>query len=75
MKDHLGRPLVAVTGIGMISALGRGLKAHVEGLQRPTTALAPLTMFTTAGVVLGTRLSKLPPVAPVMVVFMVVGLL
>ena len=40
---------VAVTGIGMISALGRGLKAHVEGLQRPTTTLAPLTMFTTAG--------------------------
>lgn len=43
MKD------VAITGIGMISALGRGLASHSEGLRRGTTALTPLTLFQTAG--------------------------
>ena len=25
-KDHLGRPLVAVTGMGVVSSLGQGIK-------------------------------------------------
>ena len=40
---------VAVTGIGMISVLGRGLPAHVAGLARSVTALTPLTLFQTPG--------------------------
>ncbi len=33
----------------MLSGLGRGLPAHVEGLKKGATALTPLTLFTTAG--------------------------
>ncbi|MBS1152680.1 MAG: hypothetical protein H6Q89_4378 [Myxococcaceae bacterium] len=44
---------VAITGIGMLSDLGRGLTAHSDGLRRGVTALAPLTLFQTEG--LGVR--------------------
>ena len=40
---------VAVTGIGMLSALGRGLTAHSEGLRKSASALSPLTLFQTEG--------------------------
>jgi 3-oxoacyl-[acyl-carrier-protein] synthase II len=32
MKDHLGRPLVAVTGIGLVSPLGWGLEKNWAAL-------------------------------------------
>ncbi len=40
---------VAVTGIGMLSNLGRGLTAHSDGLRRGVTALTPLSLFKTEG--------------------------
>lgn len=40
---------VAVTGLGMISALGRGSKAHADGLRSGVSPLAPLTLFQTEG--------------------------
>jgi 3-oxoacyl-(acyl-carrier-protein) synthase len=40
---------VAITGVGMVSGLGRGLPAHLDGFKKGVTALAPLTLFTTPG--------------------------
>ncbi len=40
---------VAITGIGMVSDLGRGLDAHSAGLRTGVTALKPLTLFQTEG--------------------------
>ena len=31
-KDHLGRPLVAVTGMGVVSSLGQGVKDNWAAL-------------------------------------------
>jgi len=31
-KDHLGRPIVAVTGVGIMTSLGQGLKDNWSAL-------------------------------------------
>jgi 3-oxoacyl-(acyl-carrier-protein) synthase len=41
---------VAITGIGVVSALGRGVASHESGLASARTALTPLRLFTAAGI-------------------------
>ena len=36
---------VAVTGIGIVSALGTGYKAHAEGLKEGRLGIGPITRF------------------------------
>ncbi len=45
MFDHLGRPVVAVTGIGMVTALGRGKQANWEALTAGRSGIHPITRF------------------------------
>ena len=41
---------VAITGIGVVSALGRGTDAHEKGLRGGRTALTPLRLFAAEGI-------------------------
>jgi 3-oxoacyl-[acyl-carrier-protein] synthase II len=47
MKDHRGRPVVAVTGYGMISSLGQGVKDSWVGLTTGRSGIKKITRFPT----------------------------
>jgi len=54
-KDHLGRPIIAVTGMGVITSLGQGLQDNWAALTSGTSGIHDITRFPTAG--LSTRIS------------------
>ncbi|AJY47017.1 beta-ketoacyl-ACP synthase [Martelella endophytica] len=45
--DHLGRPLVAVTGMGVVTSLGRGLEDNWEKLTSGVSGIHEITRFPT----------------------------
>jgi 3-oxoacyl-[acyl-carrier-protein] synthase II len=45
--DHLGRPIVAVTGIGVITSLGQGVKDNWAALTSGKSGIHPITRFPT----------------------------
>lgn len=45
--DHLGRPIVAVTGLGIVSSLGAGKIANWERLTNGESGIKPVTRFST----------------------------
>jgi 3-oxoacyl-[acyl-carrier-protein] synthase II len=53
-KDHLGRPIVAVTGMGVITSLGQGLQDNWAALTSGTSGIHKITRFPTEG--LSTRI-------------------
>ncbi len=53
-KDHLGRPIVAVTGMGVITSLGQGLQDNWAALTAGTSGIHKITRFPTEG--LSTRI-------------------
>ncbi len=52
--DHLGRPVVAVTGMGIITSLGRGKTDNWAALTNGTSGIHTVTRFPTEG--LSTRI-------------------
>ncbi len=54
-KDHLGRPIVAVTGMGVITSLGEGLQDNWAALTSGTSGIHKITRFPTDK--LSTRIS------------------
>lgn len=54
-KDHLGRPIVAVTGMGIITSLGQGLEDNWAALTSGKSGIHKTTRFPTEG--LSTRIS------------------
>lgn len=48
-KDRLGRRLVAVTGLGLVTSLGRGVTDNWLALVAGKSGLKPITRFPTAG--------------------------
>lgn len=54
-KDHLGRPIVAVTGMGVITSLGQGLADNWAKLTGGVSGIHKITRFPTEG--LNTRIS------------------
>ncbi len=46
-RDHLGRPVVAVTGYGMISSLGQGVTDSWAGLIAGRSGIKPISRFPT----------------------------
>ena len=54
-RDHLGRPLVAVTGMGVITSLGQGLEDNWKALTSGVSGIHKITRFPTEG--LSTRIS------------------
>lgn len=54
-KDHLGRPIVAVTGMGVITSLGQGLADNWAALTSGKSGIHNITRFPTDG--LSTRIS------------------
>jgi 3-oxoacyl-[acyl-carrier-protein] synthase II len=53
-KDHLGRPIIAVTGMGVITSLGQGLADNWAALTSGTSGIHKITRFPTEG--LSTRI-------------------
>lgn len=53
-KDHLGRPLVAVTGMGVVSSLGQGVTDNWTALTSGKSGIHPITRFPSEG--LSTRI-------------------
>ncbi|MBX3582580.1 MAG: beta-ketoacyl-ACP synthase [Rhizobiaceae bacterium] len=53
--DHLGRPVVAVTGIGIVTSLGVGKKDNWDALTSGKSGIHPITRFPTD--CLNTRIS------------------
>ncbi len=45
--DHLGRPIVAITGIGLVTSLGQGIKDNWEALTAGRSGIHPITRFPT----------------------------
>jgi 3-oxoacyl-[acyl-carrier-protein] synthase II len=45
LKDHLGRPVVAVTGIGMVTSLGKGKADNWAALIAGKSGIHPITRF------------------------------
>ena len=45
MRDHAGRPLVAVTGIGIVTPLGLGVAANWEALRAGRSGIRRITRF------------------------------
>jgi 3-oxoacyl-[acyl-carrier-protein] synthase II len=45
LKDHLGRPVVAVTGIGVVTSLGRGKADNWAALTAGKSGIHPITRF------------------------------
>lgn len=54
-KDHLGRPLIAVTGMGVITSLGQGVEDNWKALTSGVSGIHQITRFPTEG--LSTRIS------------------
>jgi len=54
-KDHLGRPIVAVTGMGVITSLGQGLADNWAALTSGTSGIHKVVRFPTD--LLSTRIS------------------
>ena len=54
-RDHLGRPIVAVTGMGVITSLGQGLDDNWAALTAGTSGIHNITRFPAEG--LSTRIS------------------
>lgn len=54
-KDHLGRPIIAVTGMGVITSLGQGLQDNWAALTSGTSGIHKIERFPTDG--LSTRIS------------------
>lgn len=54
-KDHLGRPIVAVTGMGVITSLGQGLTDNWTALTSGKSGIHKIERFPTEG--LSTRIS------------------
>ena len=44
-KDHLGRPIVAVTGIGMVTSLGKGVAENWQALTSGRSGIRPISRF------------------------------
>jgi 3-oxoacyl-[acyl-carrier-protein] synthase II len=44
-KDHLGRPVVAVTGIGVVTSLGKGKVENWAALSAGKSGIHPITRF------------------------------
>ena len=53
-QDHLGRPLIAVTGMGVITSLGQGLQDNWAALTGGASGIHKITRFPTDG--LSTRI-------------------
>lgn len=53
-RDHLGRPIVAVTGMGIITSLGQGLEDNWKALTSGTSGIHRITRFPVDG--LSTRI-------------------
>lgn len=49
MNDHLGRPRIAVTGIGLVTALGHDVASSWAGLLAGRSGIRAITRFETAG--------------------------
>lgn len=49
MKDHRGRPRVVVTGMGLVTALGRDLASSWAGLLAGRSGIRAITRFDTTG--------------------------
>ena len=47
--DHLGRPLIAVTGMGVVTSLGKGKKENWEALTAGKSGIKKITRFPTDG--------------------------
>lgn len=54
-KDHLGRPLVAVTGMGVVTSLGQGLSDNWAALTAGRSGIRRISRFPTDG--LSTKIS------------------
>ncbi|PTM95372.1 beta-ketoacyl-ACP synthase [Mycoplana dimorpha] len=54
-RDHLGRPIVAVTGMGVITSLGQGLKDNWAALTGGVSGIHGITRFPVEG--LNTRIA------------------
>ncbi|MDX3977561.1 beta-ketoacyl-ACP synthase [Shinella sp.] len=54
-RDHLGRPIVAITGMGVITSLGQGLKDNWAALTGGVSGIHGITRFPVEG--LNTRIS------------------
>ncbi len=54
-RDHLGRPIVAVTGVGIITSLGQGLKDNWASLTSGKSGIHDINRFPTDG--LSTRIA------------------
>ena len=48
LKDHRGRPVVAVTGVGVVTSLGQGLADNWAALTAGCSGIHQLTRFSTA---------------------------
>ena len=48
-RDHRGRPLVAITGIGVITCLGQGVHDNWSRLTSGQSGIRPITRFPTDG--------------------------
>ncbi|MEX3009917.1 beta-ketoacyl-ACP synthase [Hoeflea sp. TYP-13] len=53
-KDHLGRPLIAVTGMGIVTSLGQGKEDNWQALTDGTSGIHAIKRFPTDG--LSTRI-------------------
>lgn len=54
-KDHLGRPIIAVTGMGVVTSLGQGLQDNWAALTSGKSGIRKISRFPTEG--LSTRIS------------------
>jgi 3-oxoacyl-[acyl-carrier-protein] synthase II len=54
-RDHLGRPVIAVTGLGVVTSLGTGKDDNWKALTAGRSGIHAITRFATEG--LGTRIA------------------
>ncbi len=54
-RDHLGRPIIAVTGMGVITSLGQGIEDNWKALTSGVSGIHKIERFPTEG--LNTRIS------------------
>jgi 3-oxoacyl-[acyl-carrier-protein] synthase II len=59
IKDHLGRPVVVVTGIGLVTSLGEGTQDNWNNLMAGASGIRPISRFPTDG--LRTRIAGTVP--------------